>query len=110
MNQENTHDQSLDVDPVNDPPDDPVYLNARREGLVAFLGWVIAGLLTVPTCLALGFGLDADEVTTTFGIPTWVFFGIVIPWLCMICYSVWFSLFFVKDEDLGSDPEDDIDG
>ena len=86
-----------------------MYLNARREGLVAFLGWVIAGLVTVPTCLTLGFGLDSEQVNTILGIPTWVFFGIVVPWICMIGYAVWFSLFFVKDEDLGSDPEDDID-
>lgn len=110
MNQETVKDPNRDVDPQDDPPDDPVYLNARREGAVAFLGWVIAGLLTVPTCLLLGFGLETQEVTTILGIPSWVFFGIVIPWICMVAYTVWFSLFFVKDEDLGADPEDDNDG
>ena len=92
-----------------EPPDDPVYLNARKEGLVAFFAWVVAGIYTICFCYFRGYDLDADQVTTVFGIPSWVIWGIFVPWIAAIAFGIWFSMFFIKDEDLGSSPEDQAD-
>ncbi len=91
------------------PPDDPIYLNARREALVIVLAFVIGGVYTVLYCYFFGYDLEAESVTTLLGIPTWVVWGIAVPWAAAILFSCWFGLWFVKDEDLGEEPEEERD-
>ncbi len=92
-----------------EPRDDPVLVHARKEALVAFLAWVAAGVYTIGYCTIAGYDLDGARLTTIWGVPSWVVWGILAPWIAAICFSVWFSLWFIKDEDLGSAPEDEAD-
>jgi hypothetical protein len=96
----------------SDPPeaDDPVYLRACREGLVAFLGWLVAGAVTLTVSLTLGYDVDPAEMPLVLGIPLWVLLGVVVPWIAAIGFGVWYSLGYVRDQDLGSEPEGDADG
>lgn len=93
--------------PSREAPDDPVYLHARREAWVAFLGWLVAGIYTVTYCYFFGYDSDAVELKTILGIPRWIVFGVVAPWIVAIGFGVWFSLVWVQDEDLGPDPEEE---
>lgn len=90
------------------PPDyDPVYLNSRREALVIF-GIFIAGLVwAVPYCYLTGYIGDFERggLSTTLGIPTWLFWGIAVPWLIADLVTVWFCFFYMADDDLGVGPE-----
>lgn len=37
------------------------------------------------------------------GIPDWVFYGVVVPWLCCILATMWFCLFYFVEDDLGGE-------
>lgn len=94
----------------HEPPDDPVYISSRREAIVAFVAWFVLGVVTVTISVSLGYDIDPATMSTFLGIPTWIVLGVIVPWICAIVFAVWFSLFFVKDEDLGSEPEEGADG
>lgn len=89
-----------------DPPDDPIYLTAKREALTVFLAFLVAGVYTVLYCYSCGYDLDPATLKTVWGIPSWVVWGIIVPWMGAIGFSVWFSLAFIKDEELGEERED----
>ncbi|MCA9077443.1 MAG: DUF997 family protein [Planctomycetaceae bacterium] len=85
-----------------DAPDDPVYLNARREALVILCLWAAAMMWAVPYCYFFGYHPVGDpaELKTILGIPSWVFWGVVVPWGTCCLASVALALWFIKDEDL----------
>tara|TARA_Y100001960_G_C14721513_1_gene852648 strand:- start:62 stop:715 length:654 start_codon:yes stop_codon:yes gene_type:complete len=60
---------------------DPGFLHARREAIIIFLVWVVALLWAVPYCYLNGYNIEADQLQLIYGIPSWVFGGIVMPWL-----------------------------
>lgn len=92
--------------PGDTPPQDeydPLYLHALRETLVIvvlfaiFCAWAIFIYFT--------FGLrqaePTSQVSTTLGMPTWVFLGIFVPWIAVDAVAVWFCFTYMKDDDLG---------
>jgi len=46
------------------------------------------------------------------GIPDWVFYGLIVPWLVCIAITFWFCLFYFADDDLGehADIQRDAEG
>ncbi len=87
-------------------PDDPFYLNSRRESIVTIVAWFICGVYTLSYCYLTGYGDPSEEVQTHWGIPDWVLFGIFLPWVLVNVFAWWYCFRFVKDEDLGEDPEE----
>lgn len=43
----------------------------------------------------------AERPEFLFGMPSWVVWGIVAPWFVVLGITVWYSLWVMKDEDLG---------
>ena len=39
------------------------------------------------------------EPDLVWGIPGWVFWGLLLPWCLMIGITCWFALFFLKDDE-----------
>lgn len=85
---------------------DPVFLHARREALVILLAWLSCLVWSVTYCVLFGYGTAAGQIDTVLGIPSWVVWGIVAPWLVANVFAVWFCFFFTADDDLGKAPED----
>ena len=83
-------------------PWDPVFLESRREALIILLLWVAALLWAVPYCYLNGFPetFVAEEFSTVWGIPSWLFWGIAVPWLLADVFTLWFCFFYMKDADL----------
>ena len=89
---------------------DPVYLHARRETLVIILLFTGFCIWSVAVCLTKGYVDSSETIDTTFGMPTWTFWGIFVPWLVVDVVAVWFCFFFMKADDLGAAHEDaDLD-
>lgn len=86
--------------------DDPIFLHARKEAIIALIVFVLAGVYTITYAYCFGYELEAAAVDTFLGIPSWVVWGIIAPWLSVVLFSFWYSLYFIQDEDLGDDPED----
>jgi hypothetical protein len=87
------------------PPltDDPVYRHSRREAIVIFFVWLAAACWAIPFCYLNGYEppQDPEFVRTVLGIPSWVFWGIVMPWLMADLVTIWLCFEFIQNDDLG---------
>lgn len=50
-----------------------------------------------------------EEIVTVLGMPRWVFFGVVLPWVAACGFTLWFTMFYMKDTDLDPDRGTDDD-
>ena len=109
------------------PLEDSLYRHSLREAIFILSVWASCLVYTVTYCYLNGFAVhespagatgpsvaglvgsleaydrDAASLTTPLGlgIPDWVFYGIVIPWLLCIAVTVVFCTFFFAEDDLG---------
>ena len=84
---------------------DPVFLHARREALWILGAWAACLLWAVPYCYLNGYNRSAEELQTILGMPDWVFWGIVVPWILADVFAIWFCFFYMVDDDLGEAQE-----
>lgn len=94
------------------PAVDPVLHAAWREALVVFALWGAAMAWSVGYCALRAYppkeklAEAAANLTFTLGFPTWVFYGIVLPWVLCVLASLLISRFVMRDADLGIDPDE----
>lgn len=86
---------------------DPLFLNSRREAIVIFCLWLVGLLWAVPYCYFNGFQghVDPENISTVWGIPSWLFWGIFVPWIVADVFTTWFCFCYMKDDDLGEADE-----
>lgn len=91
--------------------DDPVFLSTRREALVILAVWLLAFCWVVPVCYFTGYPTapSPDEISTTLGMPSWVAWGVALPWFVAALVSIGLCLFFIRDDELGVAPEELVD-
>jgi hypothetical protein len=91
---------------VERPPDDPVFLHSRREALVMLLVWAASFAWTVPYCYFNGYDAPGDpaQLEIVFGMPAWVVWGIVVPWVVFGVVAILLCLYFIRDDDLEPAP------
>lgn len=90
---------------------DPVFLHSRREAAIIFGVWIVALVWAVPYCYLNGYldsgaRVDPESLRTVWGIPSWVFWGIAVPWLAADVFTIWFCFCYMQDDDLGEERED----
>ena len=100
---------------VSKEDEDPLVRSSRREMNVVLGFWLVFALWVVLACWKLGYQgpTDPASMKLVLGMPTWVFWGIVVPWAVSMGFTIWFALCFMKDHDLSSDhpsatEEDDL--
>jgi len=86
---------------------DTTYLNARREAFYILIVWIVAFSWTILYCHFNGYqeNVDPENLNLVLGIPSWVFWGIAAPWFFADIFTLWYALSYIKDDDLGEDPE-----
>ena len=63
---------------------------------LVFLAW------TVGVAKWLGYGTDPRIIDArVWGLPSWVFWSVLVPWLAATLFTFWFAWFFMKNDDLG---------
>lgn len=82
---------------------DPLVASSKREALFAAALWLAAVVYTVGYCAWRGYDRTAEDLTFVFGIPDWVFWGIVAPWTFCTVVSIWFALRVMRDDPLGDE-------
>ena len=84
------------------PPDDPVYLHTRREFLLILGVWVACLLWVVPYCYFNGYQPveSPADLKLVLGMPSWVVWGIGVPWLLADLASIVICVWVIKDDDL----------
>jgi len=80
---------------------DPLFVHARREAIVILVVWVICLAWTTAVYWTWGLGRSPEEVEMYWGIPDWVFVGVVAPWVVVDIFSIWYCLVFMCDDELG---------
>ena len=107
--------QSIDRSPDQMPEPvemeyDPVFIHARREAIIIFCTWLVGLLWAVPYCYRYGYNVaDPSQITTVFGIPSWFFWGIAVPWIVANLFTTWFCFGFMKDAELVDNPHEEIE-
>lgn len=76
--------------------------SGRREAVAVTVMWCLATIWSVGYSGWAGYGPEYPELRFVLGIPVWVFWGVVAPWLLCAVISVWFALRFMSDDDLGN--------
>ena len=97
-----------------EPDPDPVLRNALREAIVIGLAWAAC---TAYCCaysyfygyIRPGHPLGAADLHPVFGMPSWVFWGIMAPWAVCAVFTFWFAGFVMVDDDLGVDHTPDLE-
>jgi len=85
--------------------EDPVLVSARREALVMLGIWVAAFLWTIGYSATFGYDVQPDP-PLIFGVPSWVMWGVFLPWTICTLLSGILAWSFMADADLGEDPEE----
>lgn len=90
------------------PDYDPVFLHSRREAIFIFCVWLAALLWAVPYCALNGYvgAAGSDDLAIMWGMPRWVVFGIVAPWLAADVITIVFCFVIMRNDDLGVAPEE----
>ena len=78
---------------------------SRRELWFILLTWLGFCVWVIAYCAVNGYHLNPEEVSTVFGFPSWVFWGVALPWMFANVVTFWFCLRFLKNEDDEETPE-----
>jgi len=81
-------------------PPDPILTHSCREALVALSIWLAALIYTVGYSVLFGYGGAERELHFVFGLPSWVVWGIVLPWTLCVAAAGWFAFGFMTDDTL----------
>ncbi len=108
--------------------EDPIYVHSLREAKIILIIWAICLVFSCTSCYLFGylthpvgdgftisawvgplesFDRHPDSLKTPLGlgIPDWVLYGIVAPWLACIAMTFWFCLFVFHNDELGNGGE-----
>lgn len=95
--------------------------NARREAMLALVLWAIFLCWTIAACIAFGYQHPlpnqetqmapvSTDVPMQGGLPTWVFWGIALPWGLATLTTIGYGAFWVRDDDLSARRDETIRG
>ena len=71
------------------------YRRSRTEAIVAGLLWCFCGCWVVGLSFFLGYDQPARSVG---GVPHWILWGVVVPWVVFFLIHCWYSLVFMRDD------------
>jgi len=92
-------------------PDEPEDLAAsfrqsRKEFRFMLTTWVCFALWTGGYNALFAGGRPGEPVVLVLGMPSWVVYGIALPWAVALAVTIWFAMVYMKDTDLGEDGEE----
>ena len=78
------------------------YRQSVRELICVAVIWIVFAILTAVFGAATAFELpsDGEKVPTILGMPRWVCFTVLFPWIACNVAILWFALRFMKDTPL----------
>ncbi|MCD0461827.1 DUF997 family protein [Roseiconus lacunae] len=74
--------------------------NSLRESKWILILWLLAFAWVVGYCGWFGYHDPDQPLKLVFGIPSWVFWGVFLPWAISAAISVVFALTAMQDDSL----------
>jgi len=84
--------------------------NALAESRWMLAFWLVCFLWVITYSLCFGRVDDGRELSTIAGIPSWVFWGIAVPWIVATVFSSWFALTRISEDSLETMGDDETKG
>ncbi|MEZ6129548.1 MAG: hypothetical protein R3C59_12765 [Planctomycetaceae bacterium] len=86
---------------------DPMFVTSLAEAKWILGMWLTCFVWTLAICLTNGYPetVNPETFPLILGMPAWVAWGIAFPWLIANLATFVFCLGFMKDGDLGSEPD-----
>ena len=85
------------VQPLNE---DPLLRSSRREAVIALSVFLAALTYTIVYCTYFGYHRAEGELELVWGIPSWVMWGVFLPWGLCTLFNCWFSAVVMQDHKL----------
>lgn len=79
------------------------FLRSRREAILILASWAAFLVWTVGYSAVRGYGREIEDLEAILGMPDWIFWGVLIPWLAATGFSCWFGLAFMEDDPADGD-------
>lgn len=84
---------------------DPVFVHSWRETVAILILFSIFLIWSVGVSFWMGWEsryvpVDGSPISTTLGMPSWVFYGVMLPWAVVNLVAIWFCFAFIEDDDL----------
>jgi len=107
------------VKTLNEPPppsssEDPVYKNGLKDARFGMAFWALATAFVCGSSWVLGYQqsgrrLTSADIRPIFGIPSWFFWSVVVPWVACSVICVVYAGFIMTDDDLGRDHTEELE-
>ncbi|MEK6237493.1 MAG: YhdT family protein, partial [Planctomycetales bacterium] len=75
------------------------YEQCFKEARFVSIAWLVTLVYCVGTFATLGYLTPQErpeELDLIWGMPSWVAWGLLLPWLVQIGVAWWFALFYLK--------------
>ncbi len=81
------------------------FKQAKSELGIFLTGWLFFAAWVITYSYFNAYKDQNEEPSITFGMPSWVFWGIAVPWICATAFTVYLSLFVIKDQEFRNEEE-----
>lgn len=78
--------------------------SSRREATFVAIVWALACLYTVGYAGLFAYRRGAAP-ELVLGMPSWVAWGVIVPWVVTSLVTCWYAMRGIQDEDLGEEQE-----
>ena len=126
--------QRDEAPPDGASPPDPLFVSSLRELRWIVIVWAISFAWVIGYCIVAGYdsaaydglehglehGLEASggqigardvELRLVLGMPSWVFWGVMLPWILVTLLTAWFALTQMADHPLENPlAQESVDG
>lgn len=75
------------------------YALCLKEFKFASVATMLYILCSCALCYVLGYQKGPGEVAMMAGIPVWVIFGIIVPWVAIVALTVIYGFFIMEGDD-----------
>jgi len=79
------------------------FRQSRKEFRFMIATWTCFALWTAGYNGLYAKGDPGEPIRLVLGFPSWVFWGIALPWAVALSVTIWFALRYMQDTDLGVD-------
>ena len=84
---------------------DRVFLQSRRELIGILIIWFLLAVWVVGGAWYSAYTTPSDELSLVWGIPSWVFWSVGVPWMVANLLIIWFCTRFMKDQSLEAEED-----